>query len=191
MPFLLMFWKPIAIAIAIATLVAACLWAKHSYDEARRDEGRAEVQATFDAYKAAQNKQRAEIILDYTAKLDKAHDDAQREAAASERRMEILDGATRNVVNTPAGVRLPADVVGVLDASSAAANARLAPADGTGQGTAHSISLPPEAAGVYDERDLAAYFKAGAAAYDDAVGKWQSCRAREDACRDARAKGNP
>jgi hypothetical protein len=54
MPFLLMFWKPIAAIVAVLALVATVAILKHSYDEHRRDEGRSEVQVKWDAANAAQ-----------------------------------------------------------------------------------------------------------------------------------------
>jgi len=54
MPFLLMFWKPIAGVLLVVALVAAVGLTKHRYDEHRRDEGRAEVQTKWDAANAAQ-----------------------------------------------------------------------------------------------------------------------------------------
>lgn len=45
MPFLVAFWKPIAAIVAVLALLATVAVIKHRYDEARRDEGRAEVRA--------------------------------------------------------------------------------------------------------------------------------------------------
>ena len=49
MPFLLMFWKPLAGILLIAALAAGALFAKHGYDERRREEGRAEIRAEWKA----------------------------------------------------------------------------------------------------------------------------------------------
>jgi hypothetical protein len=177
--------------LIVAAFLAAFAFAVHKYNEHFRDEGRAEVQAVFDAYKVAQDKQRADIILDYVGKLAKAHDDKVRNDTAALARMAILDVAVGNVVNTAAGIRIPADVRRVLDASAAAANGRLAPADGGGQARPEAVPAAPEAAAsTYDEREFAKYLKDGPDAYQDAFGLWDTCRKREDACRDARAKGN-
>jgi len=185
MPYMLIFK-----AVAIFALMVTIAVGVHKYNEHFRDQGRAEVQSKWDEYKASQDKQRAEIILDYTAKLGKAHDDKERSDAAAVARLAVLDAALGNVVNTRAGVRLPA---GLLDASTAAANARRTPAaNGSGQARTDPIPAGAEAAsGVYDESAIAGYIVQSARSYDDAVGLWASCRAREDACRDARAKGTP
>jgi hypothetical protein len=183
----------IGLGIRLAIIAAVCaalygIW--RSIDNALEHHYADPVRAEFKAYKAAQDKQRADIILDYTAKLGKAHDDKVTSDLASVKRLAIIDGAVGNVVSSGAGIRLPADLVGVLNASASAANGRLALPDRGGQAKPDAIPATPEAAsGVYDERELAQYLRDGAAAYDDAVGLWKSCRTREDACRDARSKG--
>jgi hypothetical protein len=175
--------------LIVAAVLAALAFAVHKYNEHFRDQGRAEVQVVFDAYKVAQDKQRQEIIANYLVQLDgvrKEKSDADKVVAAVFAEVNRDVGAVRSTVG---GVRLPADLRGVLDASSAAANGRLAPADGRGQARPEAVPASTEAA-TYDEREFAQFLSDGAAAYDDAVGLWQSCRKREDACRDAKAKGN-
>lgn len=188
---LLEFWKPIAALVAIIVLTAAISVAKHRYDEARRDEGRAEVQAKFNDYKAAQDRERAAIIANYVERLGKLYDDKIRSDAAAEKRRAILGVAVGDVVNTAWGITLPADVRRVFDASSAAANARLggvAAPDGGQHASSEAVPAPAEAA-IYDERDLAAFVADAGIAYDDAVGLMIFARGERDACREARSIG--
>ena len=47
------FWKPLALGLALLALWLSIGALKHRYDEGKRDEGRAEVQAKFDEYVTA------------------------------------------------------------------------------------------------------------------------------------------
>jgi len=67
MPFLLMFWKPIAGVLLVIALVAAVGLTKHRYDEGRRDEGRVEVQAKWDAAIVVQKEREVKAAKDAEA----------------------------------------------------------------------------------------------------------------------------
>lgn len=122
----LRFWKPIAGALLVLAVVLAIGAAKHSYDSARRDEGRAEVQAKFDAYVAAARERATALALAW---------DEQRQAADAAER-ELDDERTKRRAATVAEVAaLPPDVarapvpavaLGVLDDAIAASNAAAA-----------------------------------------------------------------
>jgi hypothetical protein len=66
------FWKPIAAIVGVLILLASFFALKHSYDEGRRDEGRAEVQAKFDAYVNESRERSSALALQW---------DQQRQAA--------------------------------------------------------------------------------------------------------------
>jgi hypothetical protein len=115
MPFLLAFWKPIAAIVLVIALVAAVGIAKHSYDERRRDEGRAEIQASWDAAKAAQKAR--ELVA------AKEADDYQRRVDAK-RQLDFdkLSKRTVELENRLAAVPVGPDLVGELQHAVDTAN---------------------------------------------------------------------
>ena len=105
----------LAIYLGIAALVYGTVaYQKHKYDEGRRAEGRAEVQAKWDADKAKRLRAYAQLMTDYVAaqqdaaQLQKEKDDARniRENAARQR-AEALPRSVRDM-------RIPL-VAGVLN----------------------------------------------------------------------------
>lgn len=127
---------------ALGALVLVLLGLKHAYDEGKRDEGRAEVQAKWDADKAA----RIRAFSDMTSKwateqqradaLQKEKDDARNIAA---------NRARARAAAIPAGdasVRIPASAIRVLnDAvadSTISPGAAGKPAEGATAATADS-----------------------------------------------------
>ncbi len=168
-------------ALAAAAL-GALRWAEHElvihsseYEKvvAERDK----AQGLVDAGRA----RAAQLALDYqaandrAAKAEKERDDATKSRAAS-----LQDRAGR--VRSGAGIALPADVAGVLDAT---AN----PSVGAGNGSAAAAQGPPlpdtTAAPVYDERELAKWIADTRAAYDSANDDSLTCRERYDGARAA------
>lgn len=122
MTFLLAFWKPIAMILAAVALVAAIAIAKHSYDEGKRDEGRADIQAKWDADSARRMAQVTAQTLAWDAQRQKT------DTAVAERdkaRQEAANAISQRVANLPQVVRdqrVPAAFVGVLRDSANAAN---------------------------------------------------------------------
>lgn len=115
MPFLLTWWRPIAAAVALVALYLAVVGLKHSYDEGKRDEGRAEVQAKFDAYVTAAMERTSAITLAWDAKRIEAEtagkvadDERAKRFAESKMRAQALPAAVAAVV-------VPAAALGVLD----------------------------------------------------------------------------
>lgn len=102
-------------SVAILAAVLILLGMKHGYDESRRDEGRAEVQAKWDTDKAA----RLKAYTDMTTQWVTAQQDAEKNAAAlaAERQGRINDAKLRALALPPAdaGLRFPASARGVLN----------------------------------------------------------------------------
>jgi hypothetical protein len=190
---LLSFWKPIAGILAILALMGFVAYEKHHYDEARRDEGRAEVQAKWDTDRAERIKRTTEIVVELSGKLMEAKDAQQKRERDIDAIFAVVGTDAGHVVNSGSGIRLPADVRRVLDESADAANSQRSPVVASGEARTDPVPETPAAAsGAYDERDLATFFVESAHAYADAYGLWKSCRVREDACRVAVEKGaNP
>jgi hypothetical protein len=186
---LIPWWLKLIIVGALA--VGAYFAWEHYVANPYRAQGRAEVQAKWDADRDARIKRTTEIVLELSGKLMEAKD-AQ---AAHERQLDavfaVVEADVGRIRSTGAGIRLPADVIRVLDESSDAANSGRPATDGTGKARADPLPAATEAA-AYDERELGEFLKQSALAYADAYGLWHSCRVREDSLRDALAKGtNP
>lgn len=144
------FWKPLAGALLALAVVLAVLSAKHSYDDGRRDEGRAEIQAKFDAYVTAARERATALALAWDQQRQAA-DAAERELddARSQRRA----AAVAQVAALPPDVArapVPAAAFGVLDAAVAASNAA-AVAGPAGQSDAPGAA--PAAGPANDGRD--------------------------------------
>lgn len=115
MTFLLAFWKPIALGIVLVLLAVAVGVEKHRYDERRRDEGRAQIQAKWDADKAA----RIQAVTDQVSRWDaerQKYDKAQQELS-NERslRAALAANAARSLPRTVADTAFPAAAAGVLN----------------------------------------------------------------------------
>ena len=173
-------------AFAVLALLAALAYGVHRYNEHYRDQGRAEVQAKWDADNLRRIALTTGIVMDATKRIQEADDVAATHKADRDRLFSAVEVAADNV-HRGAGIRIPADVAGVLDAGARAANAErgaTAAADGRAEARADPVPIVPEAAaGVYDEREIALWGKGGEAAYADAFGLWRTCRTREDVCR--------
>jgi len=121
--FLKTFWKPVLIGILVLAFVGMVAWWKHKYDEERRDEGRAEVQAEWDADKA----ERVKLTTAMTLLWDNKRQDAEKIGEERDRlRMERTESVARQVASLPPAVAhlvIPADAVRVLSAGADSANA--------------------------------------------------------------------
>jgi hypothetical protein len=167
----------------IAALAAGIMWAKTSYDERRRDEGRAEIQALWDADKAKRIQRTTEITLDLSGKLMEAKDaQAKRETEINARfstleaRVRAL-GAGRTVGMSPAAAQLLRD-------AADAANRTVAPAlDDRTEARPDPVSAATQTV-AYDEQEFVRWIVQAGAAYTDAVNLWAASRQREDALRD-------
>ena len=128
--FLLTFWKPIAIILVVIALAAAVGIEKHRYDERRRDEGRADIQAKWDADIQVRIKRTTEI----TNLWDQQRQRADKEAEDHERiRIALFaDVATLSarVPDRDRAVVVPASAVRVLNSAVVAANTDAASASG-------------------------------------------------------------
>jgi hypothetical protein len=183
-----MFGLPIGLLIrvgGILLLSIALLWGWHKFTEHYRDEGRAEVQAKWDADKDARIKRTTEITLMLSNKLQEAMDAATKRQTTSD--VAFAPVAERaNRVHSGTGIVLPADVAGVLNSASGAANANRP--DAGAKAGADPVPIPTQAQ-TYDERELADFFVKGPLAYADAYNLWRACRDREDSYLAAMAKG--
>ena len=184
MPFLIAFWKPIAGILLIVAIVATLGWAKNSYDEGKRDEGRTEVQGKWDADRTARIKRTTEITLELSGKLMAAKDAAAKREGEVNARFQTL-AATVNRIPAGRTVGVSGVAAGVFDDASRAANSAR-PGAGR-EARADPVPIPAEAR--YDEREFAGWIVAAGAAYSDAYGLWASCRAREDQYLTAMTKG--
>ena len=104
--------------LGVASMVAVALMLlgfKHSYDERRRDEGRAEIQAKWDADKAARLRAYTAMTTQWvTAQLDA---ESLAKQLASERQGRIEDAKKRahNLPPADAALRFPASARSVLN----------------------------------------------------------------------------
>ena len=144
MPFLLAFWKPIAAILLVVALVGTVAFAKHAYDERRRDEGRAEVTAKWDAANAAQKVREAKAAAEADDFQRRA--DAKRDADFKRQ----LAGRTTELLGRLSASHISGDVVGELRATVRIAN------DATGTGKPADSSAAPT--GATDGRSLTEWF---------------------------------
>lgn len=174
-------------ALLVAAVVATIAFGIHRALEHYRDQGRAEIQVLWDADKAARIARTTEITLDLSNKLGAALDQAKQAKEKSDAAfVPVLENVSRVVDR--GGIRLPGDVVRVLDGASRAANS--ARPDAGGEASADPVSEAPASGTLtYRESDLARFFGESAAAYADAYGLWAACRVREQACYDTLRKG--
>ena len=183
MPYLL-----IAKGIGLVLLLIALAVGWHKFTEHYRDQGRAEIQAKWDADRDARIKRTTEIVLELSGKLMEAKDEQANDERHIQEIFATVAADVGRVRSTAGGIRLPADVVRVLDESADAANSGRPSPDGAGKARADALPASTEAS-TFDERELADYMSKSALAYADAYGLWHSCRVREDSLRDAFAKG--
>lgn len=135
------------------------------------EESRFEVQKLAEEKQAAQDRATALALL-WSAKVDEA-------ARLALKLKEMHDAAYKELrvraanVSRGGGVRVAADLAGVLRDSASAANEG-APAPSGDPAPAPAVS---DASGfeTYDERELAQFFVDASAAYRDAVNLWQAC----------------
>lgn len=179
--------QPLLWLLLISGIVGSALWAKASYDDRRRDEGRAEVQTKWDADIALRIKRTSEITVQLSGDLMAAKDAAKKlevqtngEFSALEARIARLS-ADLSVVISAAAAR-------VLDDATRAAN-RAGPPAAVGGGNATPDPVPVAAATTtYSEQELIAYIVKAGEAYADAVSLWSAARTREDLLRVTLAK---
>ena len=166
----------------IAILAAGAMWMKTSYDEKRRDEGRAEVQKLWDEDRAMRIKRTTEITLVLSGKLMEAKDDAIRREAAINARFSTLEDRVRALA---AGrtVVVSGGAAGILRDTADAANRTVAPAaDGAGEASTGPVPAATQTV-AYDEQEFVRWIVQAGAAYSDAVSLWAAARQREDALR--------
>lgn len=121
-----MFGLPIGLLLRIGLIVGlagALLWGKHTYDEARRNEGRAEIKAQWDRDIARRTADLAQITQLWSEQRQRA------EAATNERdklraeRFAAIAAANRNLPPSVADIRIPAAAVSLFNSAVGAANA--------------------------------------------------------------------
>ncbi len=144
MTFLLAFWKPIAAVAAVIVLAIAVMAWKHSYDGARREEGRAEVQEKWDMAKAAalkaSNEQEQRWIGEVAAR-EKAEQERDNERA---KRTEVAADAAKRLPDRVARVVVPRESVRVLN--DAIARSDTAPPAGPAAKPSEKAAAAPEGA---------------------------------------------
>ena len=130
--------------VALLAAVLILLGLKHGYDERRRDEGRAEVKALWDADTQRRVHAFAEAMTKYVTAQEEAEKNAQ--ALAAERQKRIDDAKLRALALPPAdaGVRFPASARGVLNDAVGDS----APATGPAAEPVKSASAPAEDSNV-------------------------------------------
>lgn len=136
MPFLLAFWRPIAIGIAALALLGALAWAKHGYDERRREEGRSELRPQIAALQGSieDTRRRAtDLALLWSSQVDKT-EAASRQSEVS--RAETFAALSDRARRIAAPSRLSADAVQLSDDARRAASGQ----------TPGPAAKPPEAA---------------------------------------------
>ena len=115
----------------VLALAAAAAWGWHLFVNHYREQGRVEIRAEWDAEKLAQAKE----LHRRTENAERAKQETTRKAEVLARsraqRFAALQAETQ-VVASGAGVRLPADSVGLFDRARAAAEASR-PAGGTAE----------------------------------------------------------
>ena len=166
----------------IAIFAAGAMWMKTSYDEKRRDEGRAEVQKLWDEDRAMRIKRTTEITLVLSGKLMEAKDDAIRREAAINARFSTLEDRVRALA---AGrtVVVSGGAAGILRDTADAANRTVAPAaDGAGEASTGPVPAATQTV-AYDEQEFVRWIVQAGSAYSDAVSLWAAARQREDALR--------
>jgi hypothetical protein len=172
-------------ALEIYGLLAIALFLhgmKHAYDERRRDEGRVEIQAKFDAYKNAATKRATYLALLWSASLDKIDTESRkRQEAEGERNQAFAQRAAAlsrapTIVISAAAARLWGDITPVGPAAPAEPSAPASDKPG-----AKAIS----------ESALVGFVNAAKAAYDDAVGLFHDAREALNACVTANRSSQP
>jgi hypothetical protein len=129
MPFFIAFWKPIAGILLVLALVGTVAFAKHRYDERRRDEGRVEVQAKWDAYKAEQIERTTAMTMLWDSKRQEVDRVSADRDKLRDERTRTLASAVSSLPVAVAGVVVPAVAVSVLNAGASAANAAGTPGE--------------------------------------------------------------
>lgn len=126
MPFLLAFWRPIAMGVGALLLVAALAWAKHGYDERRREEGRSELRPQIVELQSsieATRQRAADMANRWAAQVDKTE--------AASRQTETNRAQTFAALQDRAGriaapSRLSPDAVRLSDDARSAASGQAA-----------------------------------------------------------------
>jgi len=167
------FWKPIAIGIAIIALVAAVGFAKHRYDEGKRMEGRAEVQALWDADRARNIKEGQAQEARWKTESEARQKAEQELSDERSKRAAVAAVAARSLPDRVARVVVPRESVRVLNDAIDAGN----PGKTTGPAAKPDKAAPAAAEGADSTVGLLTQWGVGCiAAYDDAramVTGWQ------------------
>ena len=174
--------QPLIWLALFAIVAAGAMWMKTSYDEKRRDEGRAEVQTAWDEDRARRIKRTTEIVLTLSGKLMEAKDaQAERETAINARFSTLEDRVRALAAGRT--ITVSGGAAGILRDTADAANRTVpATADAGGEARAGPVPLTTQTV-AYDEREFVAWVVQAGAAYSDAVNLWAAARQREDALR--------
>ena len=156
-------------ALEVYAVIALALFAlglKHGYDERRRDEGRAEVQAKFDAYKDMATKRATDLALLWAKAIDKVSEESAKRQEADREKNEALAQRAAALSRAPTIV-LSADAVGVWNDIAAGPPVPAKPSTpASGEAGTKAIS----------ESALVGFVNSAKAAYDDAVGLFHDAR---------------
>ena len=140
---------------AVASLLFLCAGIASGY----KAEGRAEIQAVFDAYRVKQNAIVADTTLHRADLLKEENDALDAQVAALQHRNIVLSAGLSDVLQHAGGT------------DPAAANTGT---QGDSKGTAAAVPASTEAQ-TYDENDLGEFIASARRSYDSARNAWQAC----------------
>ena len=112
-----MFGLPIGLLIRVGlalALVAALAYAYHRVAESFRDQGRAEVQAVFDAYKTEQQRRVTEIVMQQQAVAERTEAAARKQEIDRAQTFATLQAQAKSVA-AGSGVRFGKPAVELFD----------------------------------------------------------------------------
>lgn len=109
------FWKPLAMVLGAIVLMTVVGIAKHRYDDGKREEGRAEIQAKWDADKAERIKRTTEITNLWDSKRQEAEKNAEDRDHERRLRADLATVAARGLPPAVARIVVPHSAVSVLD----------------------------------------------------------------------------
>lgn len=166
------FWKPIALIVGIAALWFGVMALKHSYDEGKRDEGRAEVRAELDAYKAAAMERTSAITLAWDQQRQAT--EAAAKGLDDERSKRLADSRdrVRTLPPTVAAVVVPPRAASLLNDAIAASNQPAA----AGPAFAPVESRPAAAASTDDRQSDASTVGQVTAWAVEVIALYSACR---------------
>lgn len=166
---------------AVAAFVLLIAGAAAGYKSEGRTEGKAEVQAKFDAYLAKE----AKVVADTTAAWTKAVNDADASAKEAIAQMkDYADGLDAQVARLKRrDVVLSADLSNLLQYAGRANPTAADPGSNTG-GQDASVAIPRSTeTQTFDESDLGKFIADGRKAYDSCHVAWSACVTQYDGIR--------